>query len=151
MQPPLFMDIQEQQYTSKDSLPFLAISCRDSHCSAAVGLQSVLFSRPSQGTPSNCILKFLVFPVRRQIFPVSIYVICDYYIYKTNLADLSSFEILREIFAANIEISFTWGHLQLEQTKFPKFWQNFQIPVFSLTENFGGNFPVFPVQWVPCK
>ena len=28
-----------------------------------------------------------VFPVPRQIFPVTIYVICDYYIHKTDLAD----------------------------------------------------------------
>ena len=31
-----------------------------------------------------------VFPVEQQIFPVPIYVICDYYIHKTDLADLSS-------------------------------------------------------------
>ena len=32
-----------------------------------------------------------VFPVQQQIFPVQIYIICDYYIHKTDLADLSSF------------------------------------------------------------
>ena len=32
-----------------------------------------------------------VFPVRPQVFPVPIYIICAYYIYKTDLADLSSF------------------------------------------------------------
>ena len=65
-----------------------------------------------------------VFPVRRQFFPVPIYVICDYYIHKTDLADLASFNYFWEIFAAYSEISFTLrfkesGNLQLEQTKFP--------------------------------
>ena len=44
-----------------------------------------------------------VFPVRPQIFPVSIYVICDYYVC-TKLIQLPP---KMEIFAANIEISFT--------------------------------------------
>ena len=43
-----------------------------------------------QGTYSNCM--FSVFPVQPQIFPVPIYVTCDYYINKTDLADLSSFK-----------------------------------------------------------
>ena len=33
-----------------------------------------------------------VFPVQLQIFPAPIYVICDYYIHKTDLADLSKFQ-----------------------------------------------------------
>ena len=49
-----------------------------------------------------------VFPVRSQIFPVTINMFCDYYIHKTDLADLSSFNFLGEIFTANIEISFTF-------------------------------------------
>ena len=49
-----------------------------------------------------------VFPVWRQIFPVPMCVICDYYIHKTDLADLSSFKFFLEIFAANFEISFTF-------------------------------------------
>ena len=32
-----------------------------------------------------------VFPVQSQIFPVPIYIICDYYIDVTDLADLSNF------------------------------------------------------------
>ena len=32
-----------------------------------------------------------VFPVQSQIFPVPIYIICDYYIDETDLADLSNF------------------------------------------------------------
>ena len=52
-----------------------------------------------QGTHSNCIFKFpvfslcfpCVFPVQWQIFPVPIYIICDYYIVETDLADLSNF------------------------------------------------------------
>ena len=35
-----------------------------------------------------------VFPVQLHIFPVPIYVICDYYIDKTDLADLSCFKII---------------------------------------------------------
>ena len=34
----------------------------------------------------------LFFPVRRQIFPVQIYMVCDYYIHISFLADLSSFK-----------------------------------------------------------
>ena len=55
-----------------------------------------------QGTHSNCIFKFPVFPclfpVRPQIVTAPIYMICDYYIHKTEL----------EIFATNIETSFTF-------------------------------------------
>ena len=41
--------------------------------------------------------------------------ICDYYIHKTDLADISSFKKINlEFLAASIEISFT-GNLQLEQ------------------------------------
>ena len=36
-----------------------------------------------------------LFPVRQQIFPVPIYMICDYFIDKTELADLSSLIICR--------------------------------------------------------
>ena len=49
------------------------------------------------------------FPVRPQIFPVPIYTICDYYIHKTDLADLSSFwKKKRFFFTANIAMSFTF-------------------------------------------
>ena len=66
-----------------------------------------------QGTHSKCIFKFPVFPVQPQIFPVPNYVICDYYIHKTDLADLSSLIFWGEIYAANIEISFTFIILEL--------------------------------------
>ena len=49
-----------------------------------------------------------VFPVWQQIFPETIYVICDYYIHKTDLADLSSSQKYLEIFAVNFKISFTF-------------------------------------------
>ena len=43
------------------------------------------------------------------------------------------------------------GNLQLEQTKFPVFCQNFQIPCIFLDRDFcWAIFPVFPVLWVPC-
>ena len=95
-----------------------------------------------------------VFPVRRHIFPVPIYVIWDYYIHKTDLADLS-------LSSFNFWGRFSWqiskyltplesGNLQLEQTKFPVFYLCFgqisKFPVFSLT---GILFAIFPVQWVP--
>ena len=76
---------------------------------------------------------------------MSNYVICDYHIHKIDLADLSSFITNLEIFASKIEISFTLesGNLQLEQTKFPVFWQNFQIPcVFPDRDVFGAISPV---------
>ena len=51
-----------------------------------------------QDTHSNCILKFPVFSLSKpQIYPVPIYVICDYHIHKTDLADLSSFWKFRQI------------------------------------------------------
>ena len=101
-----------------------------------------------QGTHSNCIFKF--YPTA--IFPVPIHVICEYYIHKTDLADLSTLKKIFTSFAAktwNIFYPIQSGNLQLEQTKFPVFWQNFQIPcVFPDREFF---WPVFPVQWVPWK
>ena len=36
------------------------------------------------------------------------------------------------------------GNLEFEQTKFPVFLQNFQIPCVSLTGNSFGHFPSFP-------
>ena len=69
-----------------------------------------------------------VFPVRPQIFPVPIYVVCDYYIDKTDLADLSNFWKKMDIFA---------GNLQLEQTQFPVFSLSYgKISLF-------GHFPCF--------
>ena len=91
-----------------------------------------------------------VFPVRRQIFPVPIYLICDYYRHKTDLADLSCYKRYLEIFAANFKISFTSRirNLQFEQTKSPVFSLCFgkipKFPVFCLTGNFFGHFPCFP-------
>ena len=52
-----------------------------------------------QSTHPNFIFNFPVFspffflPVGLQIFPVLIYVICDYYIHKTDLADFLSSKI----------------------------------------------------------
>ena len=61
------------------------------------------------------------FPVRQQILPMPIYVICDFHMHKTDLPD------------SNIFGRFPWqiskyvlplesGNLQLEQTKFPVFF-----------------------------
>ena len=38
----------------------------------------------------------------------AIYMICDYYIHKTDLADLTSFKKKLDIFVTNIEIYFTF-------------------------------------------
>ena len=62
-----------------------------------------------------------------------IYVICDYYIQKTDLADLSSFKQFWEFGGQILKsiLPLESGNLQLEQTKFPVVLQNFLIP-FSL-------------------
>ena len=56
--------------------------------------------------------------------------ICDFYIHKTDLAGLSSFNKFLVIFAAISKylLPLELGNLLPEQTKFPVFWQNFQIP-----------------------
>ena len=103
-----------------------------------------------------------VFPVRPQIFPVPIYIICECYIYRTDLAGLFSFWkkriFLRQL--SQYPLLLESEHLQLELTKFPVFRQNFvfslcfdkisKFPVFSLTGIFFWPFSVFPVPWVPC-
>ena len=79
------------------------------------------------------------------VFPVPIYVICDYYILKTDWADFARFRFLflflRQILKYLLPLES--GNLQLEQTKFPVFWQNFQIPYV-----FFGHFPYFSC--FPC-
>ena len=84
---------------------------------------SVLRRVPTQIAFSNSLCFPCFFPVQWQIFPVPIYVICDYYTHKTDLTDLSSFKICWEIFTANFKIFLPLesGNLQLEQTKFPVF------------------------------
>ena len=47
------------------------------------------------------------FPAWRQIFPVPIYIICEYYIHRTDLAASGNKEI-RIFFVATIAISFTF-------------------------------------------
>ena len=87
-----------------------------------VGTSSVF-----HGTHSNCIFKFPVFPVRPQISPVPIYVICNYYIHKTYLSSSpKKWKFSRQI--SKYLLPLESGNLQLEQTKFPEFWQIFQIP-----------------------
>ena len=89
---------------------------------------------PTQIVFSNSLCFPRFFPVQPQIFPVPIYIICNYYIHKTMLADLFSFWKKEKIFAENIAISFPFRireFYNLMPTKFPVFpvfWQNFQIP-----------------------
>ena len=80
----------------------------------------------AQGTHSNCIFKFPVFslfsPCPTQIFPVPIYVICDYYRHKTDLADFKK-KNSRQI--SKYLLPLESGKLQLGKNKFPVFWQNY--------------------------
>ena len=84
-----------------------------------------------------------------------IYIICDYYIglHKTNTEDLWIELLKKWNFQGKYQnnlLPLESGNLQLEQTKFPVFWQNFQILcVFPDRDFFVAIFPVFPVQWVP--
>ena len=81
-----------------------------------------------------------------------IYVICDYYVHKTELADLSIFKLILEIFAANIEISFTFRIREFTTSAIPIpcVLTKFPNSQFSLQRICLAIFPVFPVQWVPC-
>ena len=93
---------------------------------------------------SNSLCVPCVFPVQPEIFPVPIYVICEYYIHKTDLPDLST---LKKIFK-NIFYPIQSGNLQLDQTKFLAFSLCFgnisKLPLFSLTAIFCWYFPCFP-------
>ena len=98
-----------------------------------------------QGTHWNCIFKFCVFPVRPQIFPVPIYMICDYYIHKTNLADLSSFrkkwQFSRQL--KNIFYLSNQGNYNLSKPN-SCFWGKFPNSLcFPWQGIFLGNFPSF--------
>ena len=97
--------------------------------------------RLEQGLLSNCIFKFPVFPCPNANFPCAI--ICDYYIHKTDWADLSHFWKKWDFLQQILQYPFTLesGNLQLEQTKFA---------VFSLTGILFGHFPCFTVQWGSC-
>ena len=85
---------------------------------------------PTQIVFSNSCVFPVFFPVRLQTFPVPINIICDYYIHKTDFADLSSFWKKMDFFATNTQslLLLESEHLLLELTKFLVFWQNFQIP-----------------------
>ena len=105
---------------------------------------------PTQISFSNSLCFSRFFPVRPQIFPVPIYMFCDYYLHKTNLTDLSGINFLGGDFLLQILkylLPLESGNLQLEQTKFPVFWQIFQIPcVFPDRDFFSAIFAVFPLQ-----
>ena len=65
-----------------------------------------------------------VFPVWPQIFPVPIYMICDYYIYAKLTSEIFKYSLQIPKYLLLLES----GNLRVEQTKFPVFWPNFQIP-----------------------
>ena len=92
-----------------------------------------------------------VFPVRLQIFPVPIYIICEYYIHRTDLADLSSFLEKNGLFMQQLSqypLLLESEYSQLELTKFPVFSlcldKISKFPVFSLTGNSFCHLPCFP-------
>ena len=90
-----------------------------------------IFVSKLSGYPLRLHFQIPVFPAWLQISPVPIYVICDYYINKTDLADLSGLKICWEIFAANFEISFTFRIMEFTTwvNKIPLcFGKKFQIP-----------------------
>ena len=92
-----------------------------------------------------------VFPVRPQIFPVPIYIICEYYIHRTDLAGLSSSWGKKKIFFQQISqypLRLESEHLQLELTNFLVFSLCLDKIPCVLTKF--PIFPVFPVPWVPC-
>ena len=98
---------------------------------------------------------FPVFSLSDCKFPLcqSIYVICDYYIHQTDLVDISSLKRIWE-FSRKISkylLPLESGNLQLEQTKFPVFWQHFQIPCVFPDRDFFLPFSLFSLcsTWVP--
>ena len=114
-----------------------------------------------QGTHLNCIFKYPVFSLSNRKFSVPIYIICEYYIHRTDLADLSSFWKKMDFFVWQLSqypLRLESEHLQLELTNFPVFslcldkipcvLTKFPNSLFSLTGNLFGHFPcnqsVFP-------
>ena len=92
------------------------------------GLGESIYRVPTQIIFSNSLCFPCVFPVRLQFFPVPIYIICNYYIHKTDLADLSSFWKKNGNFRANYRnILYLWHQGIYNLRKLPVFWQNFQI------------------------
>ena len=74
------------------------------------------------------------FPVRRQFFPVPINVNCEYFIHKTDLADLSVF---KKDFFIYIFYRKSQGIYNLSKPNSLCFGKISKFPVFFLTEFFG--------------
>ena len=105
---------------------------------------------PTQISFSNSLCFPCFFPVRPQIFPVPIYLICDYYIHKTDLAKFSTLknklEVFRNFRSKNLNICYlsNQGIYNLSKLNSLCFGKISKFPVFSLTRNFFGHFPCFP-------
>ena len=101
-------NLSEKLVSSGNSLSTHSLKMYGFFCSCVC----LLLRSYVQGTHSIAFSNSLCFPcfvtVQRQILPVPIYVICDYYIHKTDWADLSSLKKNLEISAANSVISFTF-------------------------------------------
>ena len=112
------------------------------------------FSRvPTQIVLSNSLCFPCVFPVQPQIFPVPLSIVFNYYIHKTDFADLSTFwEKNGNFHGKYSNILHLWhqGIYNLGKQNslcFPCVLAKF---VFPDRDFFLSIFPVFPVPWVPC-
>ena len=117
---------------------------------------------PGWGVGRHCLCKYRsypVFPVWLQIFPVSNYRICDYYIHKTDMADLSSFKKIRTFFrqipkyllpleSGNLQLA--WANKLSLLMPYECFGKISKFPVIFLTGIFFAISPVFSVQSVLC-
>ena len=95
---------------------------------------------------SNSLCFPCLFPVQAQTFPVPIYVICEYNIPYAKLtkqnypASNKNWKCSQQILKYILPLES--GNLQIEHTKFPVFWQSFQIPCV-FPDFFVATFPVF--------
>ena len=140
-----FFSLNKQSHKKRISISVDTI-CIHWLCVASLRLNicvTYISRAPTQIAFSNSLCFPCFFPVRRQIFPVPIYVICNYYIHKTDLADFSSFKKQFSQPISKYLLPLESGNLQLEQTKFPVFWQNFQIPCVFPDRTFLGPFSLF--------
>ena len=115
-----------------------------------VFMTKCVYSCPNDRVPIQIVFSnsHCVFHVRPQIFPVPIYIICEYYIHRMDLAGLFSFWKKRDFFLRQLSqypLLLESEHLQLELTKFC-FHKISKFPVFPDREFF---WTIFPVPWVP--
>ena len=139
---------------SRKALYYLVELHEDDHSISSVYyyihyLNHIRCSEYNSGYPLKLYFQIpCVFPVRPQIFPVSIYIICEYYIQRTNLADLSSFWKKNDL----DKIPCVFPVLRQNSLCFPCVLTKFQIPCVFPDIFFFAISPVFllfPMPWVP--